>query len=92
MKKVFAFFILLAVVMPLRAQVLYGTLTGAVEDSSGAVVAGATVKATNDAMGQSRETTTNAAGTFTLTNLTPGIYSVEIACRASARSGVPGLT
>jgi hypothetical protein len=91
MKKLFAFFVLVAVAMPLRAQVLYGTLTGTVEDSSGAIVVGAAVKAINEAIGQSRETTTNTAGTFTLTNLVPGVYTVEVTLpgfRGSRRTGV----
>ena len=91
MTKIFALFTLFAAAMPLPAQVLYGTLTGTVEDTSGAVVAGAPVKVSNEAIGQARETTTNAAGTFTATNLSPGIYSVEIALpgfRAFRRTGI----
>ena len=91
MKTLFAFVMLVAAALPAGAQVLYGTLTGTVEDSSGAVVAGAGVTASNEAIGQSRETTTNASGMFTLTNLAPGIYSVEVALtgfRTFRRTGV----
>ena len=47
--------LLIALTMPQtsNAQVLYGTLTGNVTDSSGAVVAGATVTITHKETGQS---------------------------------------
>jgi hypothetical protein len=64
--------------MPCHAQVLYGTLTGTVEDSSGALIPDASVKATNPSTGQVRETQTNSAGLYTLTNLTPGNYSLQV--------------
>ena len=41
------------------AQVLYGTLTGNVTDSSGAVIPGAKVEALNVGTGTARQTTTN---------------------------------
>src|SRR5262249_45361829 len=43
----------------LPAQSIYGTLTGIVSDPSSAVVAGAKIKARNEASGDTRETVTN---------------------------------
>lgn len=63
---------------PLPAQVLYGTLTGTVEDSSGAIVPNIEVRVSNEAVGASRVVQTNESGTFTVTNLVPGRYLLEI--------------
>jgi len=43
----FAFLLCFAASFPLAAQVLYGSLTGNVQDSAGAFVPGATVKVRN---------------------------------------------
>jgi hypothetical protein len=48
------------------AQVLYGTVIGTVVDSSDAVIRGANVTLTNTETGQTRVTTTNNTGVFTL--------------------------
>jgi hypothetical protein len=55
-----------------------GSISGVVTDPSGAVVQGATIKATNNATGAARSTTTNSAGFYSLTNLAPGVYSVDV--------------
>jgi protocatechuate 3,4-dioxygenase beta subunit len=55
-----------------------GMITGTVTDASGAVVPNATVTATNTQTQQVRNTTSNSAGIYTLTNLQPGIYSVSV--------------
>jgi hypothetical protein len=55
-----------------------GMITGTVTDASGAVVPNATVTATNTQTQQIRNTTSNSAGIYTLTNLQPGIYSVSV--------------
>jgi outer membrane receptor protein involved in Fe transport len=63
----------------IMAQVTTGALQGVVKDPNGAVVAGATVKITNNDTGQSRETTTNDEGFYRATNLQPGDnYRIEI--------------
>jgi hypothetical protein len=53
-------------------------LTGTVTDSSGAVVAGANVTITNPATGVQFHTTTSSAGTYAVTGLTPGVYSITV--------------
>jgi hypothetical protein len=58
------------------SQTVSGRISGTVKDSSGAVIANATVSATNTANNQERKTTTDESGFYTLTNLLPGTYAV----------------
>src|ERR1039458_5234565 len=53
-----------------------GAITGSVSDSTGAVIPGASVSATNDATGITVTTTTTGAGDFNFPNLDAGIYTV----------------
>ena len=55
----------------------FGEITGVVTDSSGAVVAGATVSVTNPETSVTRTAMTNSAGNYTFPSLLPGIYSVK---------------
>ncbi len=61
-----------------QAQVLYGSLTGTVTDSSGAAVPGAKVEALNIGTGITRTATTNDSGVYTLQALQAGNYKVSI--------------
>jgi hypothetical protein len=63
--------------LPLRAQVAGGTLSGTITDAQGAAVPNAKVTATNSATNVSIDTTTNASGAYTLSNLIPGEYDVS---------------
>ncbi len=49
-----------------------GAVAGTVRDPSGAVVAGARVQLTNEALGLRRQTATTSAGLFQIPSLTPG--------------------
>lgn len=60
------------------AQQDTGQINGVVKDPNGAVVAGATVKATNANTGATRTTTTNSEGYFVLVSLLPAEYSVTV--------------
>ena len=60
------------------AQVLYGTLTGNVTDSSGAVIPNADVKALNTSTGVTRETKSSADGSYSFNDINPGTYQVTI--------------
>ncbi len=53
-----------------------GTVSGAATDSSGAVVLGTVVAATNEETGFKRETTVGSAGEYSLVGLQPGTYTV----------------
>ena len=75
--------VLLALCIALSsAKVVYGQanagLTGTVTDATGAIVSGATVTITNQGTGQQNHTTSSSAGTYAVTGLTPGVYSVTV--------------
>lgn len=55
-----------------------GTITGEVKDSSGAVVPGAAVTATNKGSGAESKTETTPTGNYTIPALTAGTYSVTV--------------
>src|SRR6266403_316988 len=61
---------------PVMGQAVNATLLGAVTDTSGAVVAGAKVTATEMKTGVSRTTTANDSGNYEFGNLPPGQYEV----------------
>ncbi len=72
-------------------QAVNATLLGTVTDSSGAVVAGATVKITEMRTGVGRATTTNSSGNYGFVNLPPGQYEVTVEQRGfkkMTRTGV----
>ncbi|HTS68287.1 MAG TPA: carboxypeptidase-like regulatory domain-containing protein, partial [Terriglobia bacterium] len=55
-------------------QSINGGFHGVVNDSSGAVLPGATVEAKNQGTGLIRQATTTDVGYFTITQLPPGSY------------------
>src|SRR5262245_5090024 len=69
---------LLLPALPLHAQVTTGTLVGQLRDGTGAVIPGATVVATHEGTGVSREAVTDANGEFVLSALPSGAYTVRI--------------
>lgn len=58
-------------------QATTATLSGRVTDSTGAVIVGVKVIATQKATGTKRETVTNGEGLYSLTNLAPGNYDLR---------------
>jgi hypothetical protein len=65
-----------------------GQIAGTVTDPNGALVSGATVKATNIATNYSRETTTGSDGVYGIQLLPPGRYRVEITASGFATNAV----
>ena len=65
---------------PAAAQLLYGSLTGLVEDSSGGSVPNSTITITNKGTGQTYEAKTDEAGRYTIQNILPGEYGCEVHC------------
>src|SRR5260221_1124735 len=61
----------------MMAQGLFGTISGTVIDSQGAVVSGASVKGTNAETNVSKRLTTNSACIYSADSLNPGTYRVE---------------
>ncbi len=63
--------------LPAFSQLNLGSIAGAVTDTSGAVITGATVTVTDLERGVSRTLTTDTAGQYSAPGLTPGTYSVR---------------
>lgn len=61
-----------------NAQTPTGTITGRVVDPSSAVIQGAIINAVNVETNLRYSTTTNAAGQFTIPNVLPGTYKLDI--------------
>lgn len=60
-----------------RAQVLYGTILGNLQDSSGAALPGATVTITGRETNLTRSTVTNEVGGYAFANVPAGTYDVK---------------
>lgn len=60
-----------------HAQATSGNIAGIVADQSGAVIAGAQVKATNEATGVVTAAAANQSGEFLIQNLLPGQYDLS---------------
>ncbi|HEY7210393.1 MAG TPA: carboxypeptidase-like regulatory domain-containing protein, partial [Bryobacteraceae bacterium] len=73
------------------AQVDTGTILGTVRDNSGAVVASATVTVQNEGTQFSQTVTTSSAGTYVITPLKIGRYSVEVASPGFKKERRTGL-
>lgn len=69
-----------------------GALTGTVTDSSGAVIAGATVTVTNTSTGEVRTASTDAKGSYQISLLPPGTYAVKFEASGFETSEVPSVT
>jgi Carboxypeptidase regulatory-like domain len=87
---VFLVAFLSAFALPLFAQEQFGTVAGVVKDPSKAVLPGVSVTVTNKATNRSLSMSSRADGSYTLTNLEPGRYSVVFEKTGFTRSEVPG--
>lgn len=73
-----ALLMLLCLSSGLIAQTSKGFIVGNIADSNGALIVGATVKITNLSTGVSRETVSDADGSFRIDAIDPGAYKVEV--------------
>src|SRR5580692_4791649 len=64
--------------LPVFSQGNFGRILGTVADQSGGVLAGAAVTVVDTARGVTRNLTTDSAGEYDASTLTPGIYSVRV--------------
>lgn len=79
--------VLLAVLWVLptaQAQVSSGAFTGTVSDSTGAIIPGAVVTATNEATNVSVSQPANSAGIYTISDLQPGAYTLKAEAKGFA--------
>jgi hypothetical protein len=63
---------------PTMAQSTFASLVGTARDASGAVVARCVVAVENTGTSAHRETSTDALGDYSVTNLEPGVYQIKI--------------
>lgn len=84
----------LAAILPstLFGQSERGTLTGTIQDSSGAVIPGAKVTLTNTQTGITTSIPTNDAGDYTVPQLQVGIYTVRVEKDGFRPASVTGIT
>ncbi len=69
-----------------------GAISGVVQDSSGAVIAGAKVNIKNEATGELlRQTTSDSTGLFSATLLPVGVYTVEVSAQGFPDTKFPGV-
>ena len=68
-----------------------GSITGTVKDSSGATVAGATVVIASPDRGITRQTTTNGAGDYNESALSPGAYDVTVSAAGFKKYEAKGV-
>lgn len=85
------FITLLCSSLLLVGQINTGRISGTVSDSSGAVVAGASVKATNNQTGVVTAVKTQDSGSYLINFLIPGTYTVEVESTGFARSIEKGI-
>ncbi len=69
-----------------------GTITGAVRDASGAVIAAANVTITNTATGVGNTVSTNESGEYTIPSLPAGLYDVRVEKQGFRPSETRALT
>src|ERR1700731_3610867 len=87
-------FLLISTILLVSSAALgqYGaSLEGTVTDNSGAVIAGATVTATNQATGVSRNAVTGESGFYRITGLPPGTYTVAADAGGFKKSSTPNV-
>ena len=58
-----------------------GMVSGTAQDPTGAVIPNATVTLTNNGTGATRTVTTGPNGQYTITNLQPGMYTVDVTAK-----------
>src|SRR5919206_472002 len=73
----FTLAVLVAFASAASAQTFRGSITGRVADSTGAVLPGVSVTATNNGTSVARTTTTSETGDFSLPDLQLGTYTIE---------------
>ncbi|HZU25777.1 MAG TPA: TonB-dependent receptor [Bryobacteraceae bacterium] len=88
----FVLFLTVPFGIPLSAQVFYGSIVGAVTDSSGGSVPGATVTITNHATGESRDVKTDSAGRYTFSDASPGTYDIKVNASGFRTAEQTGVT
>src|SRR5215469_4405885 len=78
--------IALFVPSPVRAQAYFGTVSGELTDASGAMVAGANVRLSDEEKGFNFVTTSDANGRYLFRSVAPGLYAVTAEAKGFAKT------
>src|SRR6185436_6698073 len=78
-----------AVVTPVFAQEVTGGIKGIVKDETGAVIAGASITASNPQ--RTYEVTTGSDGQYSFTSLPPGLYRVSAAAAGFGKTEIDNI-
>jgi hypothetical protein len=83
--------LILASPTPALGQSERGTITGVVQDTTKAVIPGATVKVINTATNATTTVVSSDSGTYSAANLLPGAYRVEASLQDFQTASVEGI-
>ncbi|MBI2687988.1 MAG: TonB-dependent receptor [Acidobacteria bacterium] len=86
MKKLKTIVLTILAVPLLLSQTFTGTISGVVTDPNAATVPGATVRARNEATGDTRQVSTGSDGLYVFSQLPPGNYEVSVESRGFRKS------
>ena len=86
MKKLQAIVFAALAIPLLLSQTFTGTISGVVTDPNAATIPGATVRARNEATGDTRQVATGSDGLFVFSQLPPGAYEVSVESRGFRKS------
>src|ERR1700751_1820938 len=75
-----------------QAQSASGNVTGTIYDPSGATVAGATVKITNEETGVTASTESTSAGQYRVPDLRVGTYTIQVSASGFASAELGKVT
>lgn len=85
------FLLCLGLPLLVSAQTLTGGISGVVTDPSGARIAVAKVSTRNLSTNEARESTSDSAGAFSLSSLSPGTYEVTVEVVGFQKTSVTGV-
>src|SRR6266542_2043229 len=83
---------ILLLVIPASPQTTFGTISGTLKDTSGAVLPGATVVVTNENTGVIRQVTTDDTGRYLVPSLLPVVYGITAELTGFKKALVSGVT
>jgi hypothetical protein len=74
-----------------QAQTVFGNIVGTVSDTSGAVVPGAKVQATDERTGASYETVTTSAGSYRFPQVPIGVFDINVTAPGFSPEKLTGI-
>src|SRR5688572_5824152 len=86
-----AFLFLMTAALPALGQSTTGSITGVVNDPSGASVAGATITLRNNETGITHTDTSNENGEYSFPQVTPGLYTLTVEASGFKRTVAPDI-